>query len=104
MPSLLTSSKGRQQSSMPSWNHRHAPFHMRRGSIASAFSTMLRLVNPQNAGSSCVLNCSMSLKKPAIVPSASASWNSTRPSGDANAVHGGVGICVPGMAAAEVDG
>ena len=55
MPSRLTSSIGRQQSSMYSWNHRHTPFQRRLGSIARAFSTIARLASPQNAGSSCVL-------------------------------------------------
>lgn len=55
IPSRLTSSRGRQQSSICSWNQRHEPFQVRLGSMASAFSTMARLASPQKAGSSWVL-------------------------------------------------
>jgi len=52
---------------------------------------MDREARPQNAGSSCVEYCSTSLKKPDMVPPASASWKSARPSGEEKATAGGVG-------------
>lgn len=45
-----------QQSSMASWNHLQLPFHVLRGSMDSALSTMANEASPQNAGSSWVLH------------------------------------------------
>lgn len=78
-PSCATLFSGRQQSSNCSWNHRQLPFQGRLGSMLSALSTIAMLAKPQNAGSSCVLCCSISLKNPDMVPCCSASANSKRP-------------------------
>lgn len=45
----------------------------------SVFRVIAMLARPQYAGSSWVLNCSMSWKKPSMVPSASASLNNSFP-------------------------
>lgn len=92
-PSCLTSSTGLQQSSISSWNHRHGPFQTRRGSMESALRTMATEASPQYAGSACVLYCSMSLKKPRIVPAMRASAKMASP---VRARAGRVSTCVHG--------
>ena len=59
----------------------HGPFHTRRGSIDSAFSTMTRVDSPQNAGSACVVNCSISFQKEPSPSPAIAAANSAASTG-----------------------
>ena len=49
------------------------------GSILRVFNVIAMLARPQYAGSSWVLNCSISWKKPSIVPPARASLNNCFP-------------------------
>ena len=58
---------------MSSLYQRQAPFQVRLGSISSAFITCTSDEMPQYAGSPCVVNCWMSLKKPFMWPDTSAS-------------------------------
>eukprot|EP01023_Acetabularia_acetabulum_P058735 TRINITY_DN6979_c0_g1_i15.p3 TRINITY_DN6979_c0_g1~~TRINITY_DN6979_c0_g1_i15.p3 ORF type:complete len:148 (-),score=0.83 TRINITY_DN6979_c0_g1_i15:74-517(-) len=88
MPSFFTVSRSLQQSSIPSLNHLHTPFQFRRGSILKAFNTIHSEVKPQNAGSSQLLNYSINLKNPSIVPQLNASWNIYFPYSDEKAIAG----------------
>ena len=54
-------------------------------------ATMAMLESPQNAGSSCVRNCSERGKKQLREPAASASWKIFLPCSDENGMHGGFG-------------
>ena len=49
--------------------HLHTPFQTLLGSTARAFNTIVNVDNPQNAGSSCVRNCSARRKYTSRVPS-----------------------------------
>ena len=48
---IYAPSRSRQQLSIVSSYHRQGPFHVRRGSTDRAFKTIIRVLNPQKAGS-----------------------------------------------------
>ncbi len=59
--------------------------------ILAPGATIAMLERPQNAGSSCVKNCSERGKKQFRVPAASASLKMFRPCSDEKGMHGGFG-------------
>ena len=94
VPSARTCSRGTVQlAGSISSDHQRQPGpassrQRRRGSMLSAFSTIVSVVSPQKVGSSCVTNCSDSGKYGSSWPAAIASAKLRRPCGDEKATRG----------------